>query len=1084
MRKRVPFLLSILTVTAFLSSLGGGALLAQTESADVYKQLKFRYIGPEGNRVISVAGEPGNPNVYYAGAASGGIFKSEDGGSLWKPIFDDQPVSSIGALAITPSDHQIVWAGTGESFIRSNISLGNGIYKSTDGGKHWKHEGLTETGRIARVLVHPRNPDVVYVCALGRSYGPQQERGVFRTTDGGENWKRVLFVDENTGCSDLALDANNPRVLFAGMWQLEIHTWGRKSGGPGSGLFVTRDGGETWDRLKGHGLPELPVGKVAVGVAPSDSNRIYALIETADGVPSEEGEKVESGELWRSDDGGESWKVVSYDRNLAGRTHYYSRFAIAPDDANEVTFLSAAFTITLDGGEHIRDPKPEEIGGGDNHDMWIDPTDSSRRMVAFDGGLSISTNRGKSWNFVELPIAQMYHVAVDNEIPYNVYGNRQDGPSTRGPSNSLLAGGFFGDGPGPIPRSLWHSVGGGESGFAVPDPVDSNIVWATASGLGSVGGIVDRFNEKTRQIQRVEVWPESTLGWPAENLDYRFQWTFPLAISPHDHNVIYVGSQFVHKTSDGGRSWAVISPDLTRNDKERQLISGGLTPDNVGVEYSGVVFAIAESPRVAGTIWAGTNDGRLQLTRDGGTTWTELTANIAGLPPFGTVSNIEPSRYDDGTAYVTFDLHQVDNRDPFVYKTTDYGRTWKPIVDGVPKSPLSYAHCVREDPVRRGLLYLGTENALYVSFDDGGHWQPLQNNLPHAPTHWMTVQENFDDLVVATYGRGFWILDDLTPLQQLTPAVTRENEQLMTPRAAYRFVAITDPMADFQDQTVGVNPPYGASIDYFLKSAPDKDTKVQIAVTDAGGAQVRTVDGTKEAGINRVWWDLAYEPSTEIKLRTKPLYAPYVEMGADGTRPYLSFSGRIRPLAPPGTYTVTLKVGDREVGSEKLEVRKDPRSEGTLDDIRTQVTRVLAIRDDMNAVVDMVHQVEWTRKQLYDLKDVHKEDESITTAVDDLDKKLIAVEGNFIQLKLTGRGQDALRWPAMLVDKLSHLANGISTADFAPTTQQVAVHEKLRKRIAELKGDFERTLSTDVAAFNAMLREKNVANVVPKSSTK
>ncbi|HEY7700326.1 MAG TPA: sialidase, partial [Vicinamibacteria bacterium] len=423
--------------------------LAQPENADVYKALKYRYIGPEGNRVIAVVGDPKDRNVYYAGAASGGIFKSEDGGTHWKPIFDEQPVSSVGSLAVAPSDPQIVWAGTGESFIRSNISLGNGIYKSTDGGKTWKHMGLTDTGRIGRVVIHPTNPDVVYAAAMGHSYGPQPDRGVFRTTDGGATWKKVLFVDENTGCSDLAMDPNNPRILFAGMWQLEIHTWGRTSGGPGSGLFVSKDGGESWKRLEGSGLPKLPVGKVAVGIAPSNSNRVYALIETADGVPSKEGEKVESGELWRSDDGGETWKVVSYDRNLAGRTHYYSRFAIAPDDENEVYFLSAGFSYTLDGGETIKDPEGAAIAGGDNHDMWIDPKDTSRRMVSHDGGLSISVNRGKSWNYIELPIAQIYHVAVDNDVPYNVYGNRQDGPSTRGPSNSLLGPGFGGDGPGP-----------------------------------------------------------------------------------------------------------------------------------------------------------------------------------------------------------------------------------------------------------------------------------------------------------------------------------------------------------------------------------------------------------------------------------------------------------------------------------------------------------------------------------------------------------------------------------------------------------------------------------------------------------
>jgi len=1061
-----------------LLAIGAAHSFAQPETPDVYKQLKYRYIGPEGNRVISVVGDPKDRNVYYAGAASGGIFKSDDGGTHWKPIFDGQPVSSVGSLAIAPSDPQIVWAGTGETFIRSNISLGNGIYKSTDGGKTWKHMGLTETGRIGRVVIHPTNPDIVYAAAMGHSYGPQSDRGVFRTTDGGTSWTKVLFVDENTGCSDLTMDPSNPRILFAGMWQLEIHSWGRTSGGPGSGIWVSKDSGDTWKRLEGSGLPKLPVGKVAVGIAPSSSNRVYALIETADGVPSKEGEEVESGELWRSDDGGETWKLVSHDRNLAGRTHYYSRFAIAPDNENEVFFLSASFSYTLDGGETIKDPAGAEVAGGDNHDMWIDPADSSRRMVAHDGGLSISVNRGKSWNHIELPIAQMYHVAVDNDVPYNVYGNRQDGPSTRGPSNSLLGAGFSGEGPGPIPRSLWHSVGGGESGFAIPDPLDSDIIWATASGLGSVGGIVDRFNEKTRHVHRVEIWPDNTVGWPAEKLEYRFQWTFPLAMSPHDRNTIYAGSQMVHRTTNGGNSWDRISPDLTLNDKERQLISGGLNPDNVGVEYAGVVFAIAESPIEKGTIWAGTNDGRIHVTRNGGTAWTDVTANVPALPPWGTVSNIEPSRFDAATAYITVDLHQVNNRDPFVYKTSDYGKSWKSISAGVPKSPLSYAHCVREDPVKRGLLYLGVENALYVSFDDGGKWQPLQNNLPHAPLHWITVQENFNDLVVATYGRGFWILDDVTPLRELTPDVLQKSAHLMKPRAAYRFILITEPMMDSDDQTQGVNPPYGASINYYLKAATEGDVKLEIK--DANGQLVRTVDGTKDAGINRVWWDLTYEPSTEIKLRTKPVYAPWVKMGDDGTRPYPGFGGRIRVLVRPGPYNVTLKVGGEET-TQSLEVRKDRNSEGTLADIDTQVTRLLQIRDDMNSVVEMIHKLEWTRKQLYDLKDVHQDDEGIVKAVDDLDKKLLAVEENLVETKLTGRGQDALRWPSRLVFKLAHLANGIGTADFAPTTQQIAVHEMFQKQIGELRQQVETLLSTDVAAFNSMLKEKGIANVVPKS---
>ncbi|HEX7138292.1 MAG TPA: hypothetical protein VF219_10610, partial [Vicinamibacterales bacterium] len=506
------------------------------QTPDAYGPLKFRYIGPVGNRIIAIAGVPGNLNVYYAGAASGGIFKTSDNGAHWTAVFDDQPVSSIGSLAVAPSDANVIWAGTGESFIRSNISLGNGVYRSTDAGRTWVHLGLELTGRIGRIVVDPGNPDVALACALGHAYGPQQERGVFRTVDGGRTWQRTLFVDQNTGCSDVAIDGHNPRILFAGMWQLEIHTWGRTSGGPGSGLFKSTDGGLTWRRLAEHGLPKAPLGKISPQVAPSNSNRVYALIETGDALPAVDGTPTQSGSLWRSDDGGENWEQVSSDRRLRGRTHYYTRFSIAPDNDNEAYFLSAEFTKTLDGGRTSIDLSGRQAPSGDNHDMWIDPTNADRFVVAHDDGLSFSVNRGRSWHQIQLPVAQMYHVAVDNQIPYNVYGNRQDGPSTRGPSNSRLAKQSDEDVSGPIPRGMWHSVAGGESGWAIPDPVDNNIVWATGTGYGSVGGTVERFDERTRQAREVEIWPETTIGVPAGELKYRFNWTFPIAISPHDHN--------------------------------------------------------------------------------------------------------------------------------------------------------------------------------------------------------------------------------------------------------------------------------------------------------------------------------------------------------------------------------------------------------------------------------------------------------------------------------------------------------------------------------------------------------------------
>ncbi|MGH7695522.1 MAG: WD40/YVTN/BNR-like repeat-containing protein, partial [Gemmatimonadaceae bacterium] len=476
-------------------------------SSDLLRTQRYRHIGPVGNRVTSVVSIPGDANTYYVGAASGGIWKTTDGGTNWAAIFDGFPVQSIGALAIAPSDPNVIWAGTGEAFIRSHISLGDGIYKSTDAGANWTKVGLDSTGRIGRVIIHPQNSDVVYVCALGHAYGPQPDRGVFRTMDGGRRWEKVLFVNDSTGCGDLAIDPNNPRILFAGMWQIEIRTWGRESGGTGSGLYVTRDGGTTWTRLTGRGLPSKPVGKIALAVARSNSNRVYALIETGDGYPWR-GQETERGKLWRSDDGGQNWRLISYDRNLGGRTHYYFRFAVSPSNDLEAYFLTAGYAVSTDGGENAAMQGGGSSPGGDNHDMWIDPTNANRMAIANDGGVSISVNRGRTWERFQLPIAQMYHVEADNAIPYNVMGNRQDGPSSRGPSNSRY-GGFGGGG---IPRGDWHAVGGGESGWATPDPQDHHIVWSSASGSGSVGGIVVRYDDRTRQFRNVEVWPVAVNG--------------------------------------------------------------------------------------------------------------------------------------------------------------------------------------------------------------------------------------------------------------------------------------------------------------------------------------------------------------------------------------------------------------------------------------------------------------------------------------------------------------------------------------------------------------------------------------------
>ena len=1045
----------------------GHAQQAARPGPDAYRQLRWRHIGPEGNRFSAAAGIPGDPSTYYVGAASGGIYKTTDAGVHWQPIFDGQSVASIGSLAVAPSDPNVVWAGTGEGKLRSHISVGQGIYKSTDAGRTWTLMGLEQTGRIPRLVIDPKSPDTVLACALGHAYGPQPDRGVFRTTDGGKTWTKTLFVDENTGCSDIAMDSNNPRTLFAGMWQIEVHTWGRTSGGPGSGLYTSRDGGATWKKLTGRGLPARQVGKVAVAISQSNPNRVYALIETGDGAPWD-GKETDAGQIFRSEDGGESWRVVSYDHVAMGRPHYYSRMAVAPDDEDEAYFLTASYSRTIDGGLTLAVVPRAEAPGGDHHDIWIDPTNANRMIVVHDQGLSISINRGRTWFRQRLTNAQMYHVTTDNQVPYNVFGNKQDEPTYRGPSNSRLAGSV-------IPRAMWHAVGGGESGFATPDPVDSNVIWSSASGSGMVGGIVVRFDETRRQFRNVEVWPDQSNG-PAEGVKYRFVWDAPLLISPHDHNTIYTASQHVHRTTNGGQSWEVISPDLTLNDRSRMGSSGGLTPDNIGVEYAGVVYGLAESPKERGLIWAGTNDGLLQLTRDGGKTWTNVTKNIPNLPPWGSLRSIVASRYDAATAYLTVDFHQVNNRDPFVYKTTDYGKTFKAITSGIPKSMLSYARIICEDPVRRGLVYVGTENGIYVSFDDGENWQPLQNNLPHAPVSGITVQEHFNDLVISTYGRGFWILDDLTPLQQMTPQVLAADAHLFPPRPAYRFRPITAPSSPYDDPTIGENPPYGAAINYHLKSAPAGP--VTVTILDQTGAVVRTLSAPATAGLNRMYWDLRYEPTNAIRMRTNPLLpAPHVRLGPQGWRAPSGGGAAISILAPPGTYTVKLSAGGREQ-TEPLTVRKDPHTAGTEADIQAQTEMLFNLRRDLNTAIDVLNRIEIVRSQLESLGRV-VDDVSVRKAADDLNKTFSDLEMTLIDLRITG-GQDGVRYAAKLISRFGYLANGVSNADFRPTNQQAEVQELLAGRVRDTVTRFDALVAKDLGAFNDLLRRRNIQHVVAK----
>ena len=1093
-RAAACWIASILTVPA----LAGGEI-----TPTLFDELKYRHIGPMGNRVTAVVGVAGDANVYYVGAAAGGIFKTVDGGAHWQPIFDGQPAASIGALAVAPSDSQVVWAGTGETFLRANVSIGNGIYKSTDGGKTWRHMGLTATGRIARVVVHPENPDVVYVAALGHCYGPQPERGVYRTRDGGETWQQVLYSGRNAGASDLVMDPTNPRILFAGMWQMRMDAFRRTSGGPESGLWVSRDGGEHWTRLEGGGLPRPPWGKIGLTMSAADPRRVYALIETSsnhDFAPSDPFQGV----LWRSDDGGESWAMISADNNLAQRPLYYSRALAAPDDADEIHFMAVRHSRSLDGGVSVNH---ENQAGWDHHDIWIDPLLPERMIVGHDGGVSISANRGESWFKPQLPIAQMYHANVDDRIPYFVYGNRQDGPSAKGPSNSLT-----GDA---IPIGAWSSVGGCEVGFAVPNPVDPDIVWT-----GCYDGILERFDARTGHARDVSVWPVAIESWPAEDLVYRFQWTYPIAISPHDPRRVYVGSQYVHLTDDEGQSWSEISPDLTTADPDLQRRTGGLTLDDAGPTLAPTIFALAESPLEEGLIWAGTNDGQVQLTRDAGATWSNVTANLPDLPPLGTISNVEPSRHAAAAAYLTVDRHQLGDTATYVYKTADHGETWRRISAGVPQDVFAYAHCVREDPKRPGLLYLGVENGVYVSFDEGERWHSLQSNLPRAPVHWLTIQERFNDLVVATYGRGFWILDDLTALQQLDPdglgevapeGGQRDKPILFEPRPAYRFHPREPPMMQPDDPAAGTNPTYGASIHLYIPPQPgdesaadteemgeseDQDAVVAettddaagdgetagptIAIIDATGAVVRTLEVGDGEGLRRIWWDLKYDKTEEVKLRTRPLENPHVGFGDDDWRELVD-GGRFSLLAPPGVYTVHIETGGKPLAVE-LTVLKDPGAAGSAADLDRQMDVVFELRGLIDEAAKIINEIEWARKQLVDLEarlsSLPEPPSEVIADATALSAELRAVEGHFFDLRMTQGTQDTLRWKRLLYSRLMSLARSLTKTDFPPTDSQLAVFRELKEQLQAHRERFRQLREVDIPTFNEHLREQGIGNVV------
>jgi len=1047
----------LLGLTLLLTLSGFGAARAAPHSA-----LHYRFIGPPGNRTDAVAGVPGQPFKAYVGAASGGLWKTTDGGTHWKPVFQGKDVQSIGAVTVAPSAPNEVWVGTGETFyIRPQTSIGNGVWFSHDGGRHWKHLGLDGTGRIGRIVVDPHDPKTVYVCAAGSGFGKSTHRGVYETTDAGRNWKKVLYVGPHTGCSDLAMDPRDPRTLFAGMWQFDIHPWDLDSGGPNGGVFVTHDAGAHWHKVAG-GLPGGAVGKIGVRFAPSHPQTVYALISLENGPG-----------LYRSDDGGEHWHLVSRHHSMLERPPYYGRFAVAPNDPDRLYFVSVHLSRSRDGGKTIHFMR---CGCGDTHAIWIDPNDAGTIWVADDIGVVVTHDGGKDWHRMRLPVAQMYHAYTDNDVPYHVMGNRQDGFSYYGPSDSLTR---FGITPGD-----WHEVGGCESGFTVPDP-SRHAVWS-----GCYEGGVTRFDLDPMHGQDVRVWPVAGFGSAAKNLKNRWNWTMPLAVASWAPHPVFAGSQYVYRTTNGGHSWKRISPDLTRDVKAHEGPSGGIVRDAIGTFTSAALSIIAPSDKRAGVIWTGSYDGRVSITRDHGKHWTNVTPGLLRREG-GAVSSITPSPFKAGVAWLTVDRHLLGDSAPYIFRTGDYGRHWHRVNGGIPHSVFSYVHTVAADPSRKGLLFAGTENGVYVSFDGGGHWQGLQANLPHAPVYWLTVQPEFHDLVAATFGRGFWILDDVKPLETAGAAALAPSgkPKLLPPRVAWRFRLHNGTPGPADGSVVGANPPYGAIIDYRLPDKPGSQATLAIE-NDAGDVVRRFHAGhggklTMKPGLNRITWNLRRAPVPKAKLLRPPPQAPWAGPAKGGTRHIVSWDLDLTqrgPLVQPGQYRVVLTV-DGQRHTQPLEIRKDPHTRGTKADIAAQTRLARDIYADLETDVQTIDAIESLRQQLHDLKErlsgnVGRHKDALA-AVDDARSKLVGIEGHLFDIYLTGAREDAFRQPMQSFGRLSALLRQVEDAssDNAPTEQQMAAFKVLDAKLHEHIHAFDAFRKAGLSSLNATLRGDGVHTV-------
>jgi photosystem II stability/assembly factor-like uncharacterized protein len=1021
--------ISTLFVAIFLLLCSHTQIEAQNISEDQYDALEYRLIGPfRGGRSAAVTGVPNQPNLYYFGAAGGGIWKTTNGGREWENISDGYFGGSIGAITVSKSDPNVIYVGGGEKTVRGNVSSGYGIWKTVDAGKTWTSLGLKKSRHVPRIAVHPTNSDIVYAGVMGNLYKPTQERGVYKSTDGGKTWRKTLFANANAGVVDLIIDPTNPRILYASTWRINRTPYSLNSGGEGSVLWKSIDSGETWKEISTNkGFPKDTLGIIGVTVSPVNNQRIWAIVENK-----------EKGGLYRSEDGGDTWAQVNSERKLRQRAWYYTRIYADTKNVNMVYVLNVRYHKSTDGGKTF---STYGAPHGDHHDLWIAPENPKRMIIGDDGGAQVTYDGGETWStYHNQPTSQFYRVTTDNHFPYRIYAAQQDNSTVRIPHRTSGRS---------ISADDWESTAGGESAHIAVDPKNDDIVYG-----GSYDGFLTRVNHKTGTVRAINVWPDNPMGHGAEGMKYRFQWNFPIIFSKHNPNRLYTFSNQVHVTENEGQSWKIISPDLTRNDPEKLKSSGGpITQDNTSVEYYCTIFAAQESPITEGLLWVGSDDGLVHVTKNGGQTWDNVTPK--GMPEWMMINSIEPSAFDAGTCYIAGTKYKSGDFTPYLYKTTDYGKSWTKITNGINQE--HFTRVLREDPNHKGLLYAGTETGMYISFNDGKNWKPFQLNLPIVPITDLTIKDN--SLIVATQGRSLWMIDDLTVLHQLYNTDQNSNI-LFYPKDTYRMRG----RSQKDSKTSGTNLPSGVITYFNLKDYDEKD-EVSLTYFDTKGDTIKTFstknkkkDKLKvEKGANQFVWNMTYDGAERLK---------------DMILWWASLSG---PKAIPGDYKVSLNVNEESI-SQPFTILADPRAESTLEDMKNQFAFIKDVNETMDNAHKSIKKIRKINDKLSAFVVQYKEDDNVKDLVEKakkLKEKFSEIEKALYQTK-NRSGQDPLNFPIRLTNKLGHLNSLVSMGDFAPTEQDIAVKNELSKQINDQLATFNNLIDNEIKAFNTAFNNKQL----------